>query len=164
MKKLGADPGPQPPPPARPSTGVLLLPALPFLLPVAFGLSLSYAGVALLLNRTVIRLDDSELTLRHTPLPWPGNRSFARKEVRRVCFDQRSSVAGGSLRYRYHVLVVTDNGQTAVLLQDMHDRELALFIAQQLQEWLHGRPDQVAPNRSSPPSDAVWRQNDVGRA
>jgi hypothetical protein len=62
------------------------------------------------------------------------------------------------------VLVVTDNGQTAVLLQSRTNRERALFIAQQLQDWLRGSPDQATLKMPSPPSDAVWRQNDEGRA
>jgi hypothetical protein len=145
----------------------LYVPETPVVLPlfaIACGLPFAYCGVAALLNRTVIRLDDSELTLRHVPLPWPGNRSFPRKEVRRVCFDARSAIVSGSVIYCYSVLLVTDEGKTVVLLQIMHDRDVALFIVQQLQEWLRVRPDQVAPNRISPPSDAVWRETDVGRA
>src|SRR5262249_39212571 len=62
--------------------GFLFVPETPVVLlffPAAYGLPFAYAGVAMLLNRAVIRLDDTELTLEYGPLPMPGNRSFTRK-------------------------------------------------------------------------------------
>jgi hypothetical protein len=152
MKKLGLDAGPPPEPPPSVSP-----PFFALLVPIAGGLFLTYAGAALLLNRTTIRLDDNELTLRHAPLPWWGNRSFARNEIRRVCFDQRLGLVGRFLHYWYNVLVVAENGQTAVLLYTFGHPGIALFITQQLQEWLGPHPEQTSLKTPPAPSDAVWR-------
>jgi len=46
------------------------------LLHVVVGIGLTYFTLALYLNRSVLEVRDGRLTIRHGPLPWPGNRNL----------------------------------------------------------------------------------------
>jgi len=43
---------------------------------VAVGVGLTYFTLAIYLNRTTLEVDESRLTVRIGPLPWPGNRNI----------------------------------------------------------------------------------------
>jgi hypothetical protein len=59
-----------------------LIPALVMLLPAL------YVGAALLVNRHRLVLAERRITLRHEPLPWPGTRSLAIRDIDSVYVGQ----------------------------------------------------------------------------
>lgn len=51
---------------------------------VAVGVGLTYSVIAGFVNRTTLTLTSDALTVHHGPIPWRGNGSFARGEIRGV--------------------------------------------------------------------------------
>jgi hypothetical protein len=73
---------------------------------VAVAVCLNYYTVARVVNRTSVELDGGQLTLRHGPVPWPGNRAFEMADVDEVVFDDDSQWRQGVLTHRFYVTVI----------------------------------------------------------
>ena len=54
------------------------------------GLWAMYRTIALLVNRTTIEVVSDQLSIRHGPLPYPGNRSVQRSELKEIRTEQTS--------------------------------------------------------------------------
>jgi hypothetical protein len=98
----------------------------------ASGLLVLYATLALLLNRTVIRVTSELVTVRHGPLPLRRNRSLQTNELERLyCATVKnrkscSYTVGGELK-----------GPTKIdLITNINNLAEALFIKQEVERWL----------------------------
>lgn len=95
---------------------------------VAIGAGLTYAVAAVFVNRTIIRLGTQSLSVRHGPLPWPGDKDLARAEVEQLFCEERfhRGKRGGS--YSYAVSVLMRGGRREALVTRLESPEQALFI------------------------------------
>ncbi len=157
---LGAQPLP-----AAPWSGGF--PRLLSLVPLAFliiGLVGGYMALAGVVNKTVIRLG-RRLSIRHGPLPWPGNRTIDAARIRQLYVVRRE-------RYRWHrihdhrhdlhtlrepVLVtwfalraVLDDGTSLTLIDRIDDEEEAAWLERAIEQRL-GIADQPVRSEFSPP-------------
>jgi hypothetical protein len=103
---------------------------------LAVGVFLTYFTLCGLLNRTVIKVESGRLTIRHGPLPWPGNRDVDTADLdqlycRRVI---RNTSNGSSETYQLHVL--TKSGQQMKLVSGLDGPEQALFLEQRIEQYL----------------------------
>lgn len=114
------------------------------LLHVAVGIGLTYTVVATLLNRTEVVVTPEQLTVRHGPVPWGGNRRLEAPRVRQVFCDEAQTRGRRGLDVTFRVNAVLDDDLRVVLLSGLDDRGKALFVGQQLEEWL-GLPHQTVP-------------------
>ncbi len=92
-----------------------------------------YYGLALLLNRWVVRADGARLTVRSGPIPWPGARDIRLVDIGRIYSEAYVSYEGrGGGGARYRVMVMLKNGKTIQLLPGGSDPAKAEFIVQRL--------------------------------
>ena len=85
-----------------------------------------------------------QLTIRHGPLPWPGNHTLNSADIEQLfCQEKfRQGKHGGSYTYEVHA-VLTD-GTKKELVSGLDDADQAIFIEQQLEDHL-GIEDRRVP-------------------
>ncbi|MCM2266208.1 MAG: hypothetical protein NDI60_00380 [Elusimicrobiales bacterium] len=115
------------------------LPAAGIFLPVlyaAFGLAVTYYCIAGFLNFTRIKITPGELSLRHYPLPWPGNRVLQRQEIAQFfCLEDIVQTKVGPVA-TYRLYVLTPGGDRIKLVSGLDHPAEALFLEQQLESYL----------------------------
>ncbi len=107
------------------------------LIHVAVGVGLAYYVLAGYINKTYIRADWSNVSVRHVPLPWWGNQNIEARDIKQVYVKERISRSrrGSSVTFEVHVL--THSGKNLKLLSGLPNSEQALFIEQEIEKFLH---------------------------
>ena len=105
---------------------------------VAVGVGLTYFTIAGILNKTKLSVDVGQLTVRHGPLPWPGNRTLTTDELDQLYCTEHISRSGNSTSSStsYRVNVATRDGKKIKLLSGLSDADQALYIEQKIEEHL----------------------------
>ncbi len=104
---------------------------------VAVGVGLTYFTIAGFLNRTVVRVANGRLTVRHGPMPWFGNHTLPDGEIEQLyCTEHvsRSRNSGPSITYRVNAAL--RNGGKLKLLSGLNEVDQALFIEEKLEHHL----------------------------
>lgn len=126
----------------RPGTSVILVIA-PILHVIACAL-LNYCTLAGIMNRTRIAIGIDDLSIRHAPIPWPGNRSIPRTDLERLFVEERVYRNKGPY-YTYGLNAVLKDGARVKLLSGLEDPEQALFLEQEIEARL-GIQDRKTPD------------------
>lgn len=115
------------------------------LLHTAVGIGLMYACLVTLFNRTTIRAERGELSIRHGPLPCLRSTTLDVKSLKQIyCKEVEHRGKRGSVSHSYAVWVVKQNNVRDSLLKGFHDSQQALFIEQELERFLK-IPDEAVP-------------------
>jgi hypothetical protein len=115
--------------------GPLIMVLFP-VLHVAVGVGLTYFTIAGFLNRTKTRVNQAELSIRHYPLPWPGNRTLQRQEIDQLFCEEKMSSTRNGVSYSYGVSVVMPGGKRLKLVSGMDKPEDALFLEEKIEGYL----------------------------
>ena len=76
---------------------------------VAAGVGLTYFTLAGFLNRTTLHLNERFLSVRHGPLPWKGNHTLAREDIKQLyCEHDVKRGKNGSTEWYYLSAVLMD--------------------------------------------------------
>ncbi|HEX2208425.1 MAG TPA: hypothetical protein VHG93_12135 [Longimicrobium sp.] len=102
---------------------------------VAVGVGLCYVTVAGFVNRTTISIDRDHVSVRHGPLPWPGNLDVPGTALEQL-FCTAKSVGQQRVQTIYHVDAVLKDGRQLRLIRGLGAREQALFIEQAIEKHL----------------------------
>ncbi len=114
------------------------------LLHTAVGIGMAYYTLAGLLNQTTIQVKNRELTIRHAPLPWWGNKRIRALDIEQIYSKEKISRSDeGSASYTYEVHAILDNGTKEKLVGGLKEQELALYIEQTLEKYLGIRDQPV---------------------
>ncbi len=113
----------------------LMMKLLP-LVHVAVGVGLCYVTVAGFLNRTVISIDRDHVTVRHGPLPWPGNVDVPGTALEQLFCTGKTVRQQRRMQTIYHVDAVLKDGRQLGLVRGLGAREQALFIEQAIERHL----------------------------
>ncbi|HEX6908764.1 MAG TPA: zinc ribbon domain-containing protein [Longimicrobium sp.] len=106
------------------------------LIHVAAGLVIAYLTLTGFLNRTTLRIERDHLTVRHGPLPWPGNLDVSTLQLEQLFCTQKISRGRNGVSLRYNVEALTRDGRHLKVVQGLDTREQALFIEQTLESHL----------------------------
>ena len=106
------------------------------MLHVAVGVGLTYYTICGLVNRTVIRVSGGELTVRHGPLPWPGNHNVFADDLKQLYCTEHIHRRNNSTSTSYRVNALLAGGKKLKLLSGLTEADQALFIEQRLEEHL----------------------------
>jgi len=115
------------------------------LIHVAVGVGMTYFVICGYVNRTVVEVTEAECSIRHEPMPWWGNRSLRRDQVRQLyCMSHyhRSKNGGGSTTYSVNAILA--DGQKVKLLESLTEMEAALYYEQQIEQRLGIKDERVA--------------------
>lgn len=111
---------------------------------VAVGVGLTYFVLCGLLNRTVIDVESGRFTVRHGPLPWPGNRTIDIADLKQLYCRRKlhSSRNGTSEAFELHAILA--DGKQLKLVSGLDEAEHALYLEQQIEKHLGLRDAPVA--------------------
>lgn len=109
----------------------------------AVGVGLSYSVVASFVNRTIIEINERELSIRHEPLPWPGNKTLPTLEVDQLYCQHTESHGKNGATHRYGVHARLRDGR-AEELASFNDAQEALFLEQRVEQILGLEDEAVA--------------------
>jgi hypothetical protein len=84
-------------------------------------------------NRTRIAVENGVLSVRHGPLPWPGNRTIAVAELAQLFCEE---VIGNKGSRSYRVSALLKSGRKTQVLRGLGQADQALFIEQALERRL----------------------------
>ena len=71
---------------------------------------IAYAVIAGFLNTTLVEVGQNELSVRHFPLPWAGNRVLAAGEISQIHCEQRISRNNNSTSTAYGLFATLKSG------------------------------------------------------
>ncbi|MDX1948808.1 MAG: hypothetical protein SFU86_25695 [Pirellulaceae bacterium] len=103
---------------------------------VAVGVGLTYYLLCAFVNRTVIRVSQGELSVRHGPLPWPGNTRLPTADIQQLFCSESVRRNRRSTTASYEVQALLTSGEKKKLLTGLDDLDHALFIEQTLEQHL----------------------------
>ncbi len=117
--------------------GALLFPVLH----VAAGVFITYFVLVILLNRTTLQAGRGEITVRHGPLPWPGNRTLSTHDLAQLfCVERRGSKG----RISYDVMARLQSGREVKLVTGLMEERQARYLEQEVEKHLRIENQPVA--------------------
>jgi hypothetical protein len=120
-----------------------------FILPfAAIGIGMAYYAAVLFVNKQYISASGSTLSITSAPLPWPGNTTLDREDIKQLFVKEqyhRTSSSRGHSRtyYTYDLSVVTSQGARKKLLS-LDKPEVALFFERTIEKHLDIEDTQVS--------------------
>jgi hypothetical protein len=115
------------------------VPGVFFLFPilhVAAGSWMLYASLCGFFNKTIIRIDMQQVSVRHTPLPWTGQRTIDRRDVRQLYIVQQVRSNKGTTTITYDVQLITKSNKAISLIKGLQQLTEARFIEQKMESFL----------------------------
>ena len=104
---------------------------------VAVGVATLYFAVSLLVNQTVITVDQQELVQRHGPLPWPGNQQLTAAQLKQFYVKkQENRSKEGRVHITYDLWVESEQKGPFRLVGGFDQPEDAVFLEQLLEDRL----------------------------
>ncbi len=104
---------------------------------VLAGLGLTYSTLAGFLNSTRIEVRRDQLTIRHGPLPWRGNRTLPGRSLTQLYGEEVIQRSEGQRTGTVYNLVALDKeGRKVKLLTGLEQKELVLYLEQALERRL----------------------------
>ena len=102
------------------------------------GLIMIYYVLTGYINKTTVMVDHSQVTVRHGPLPWWGNRQLNTAEIVQLYTKQNLSRyhRGNAWTGNFEVHAVLKQGTHQKLLSGLDSSEHALFSEQVLEDYL----------------------------
>ncbi len=98
---------------------------------VAVGIGLIYVCLVLLLNHTTVRVAQGEMSIRHGPIPAPGNRRIAADDVEQLYVrHERETRSKGGESHVYPLLARLRSGKEIKLLPRNSEVEVARAVEQ----------------------------------
>lgn len=104
---------------------------------VAIGVGGIYAVLCGFFNRTVIRVSGGELSVRHGPIPYPGNRQILTADIKQLFCTETIHRGKRSSRTTYNLLVKVKEGDKITLLSGLDDLDQGLYVEQQIERHLN---------------------------
>lgn len=76
---------------------------------VAVGIGLTYYTIAGFFNRTTFQLDERSLSVHHGPLPWKGNATLTRDDIKQLYCEHEVSQGKNGPSHSYYLSAVLTN-------------------------------------------------------
>ncbi len=113
------------------------------LMHTTLGIGICYILLAHFINRTRITVSQSQITVAHSPLPWPGGCTMTTSRIEQLfCKEVRRRTNQG-LQRRYQVWVVLTDGSQSKLVDLGLVPERALYVEQQIEMALNIRDREI---------------------
>ncbi|MCC7014908.1 MAG: hypothetical protein IT454_20265 [Planctomycetes bacterium] len=117
---------------------------------LAVGVALTYATLAGFVNSTRITLDRRELSVRHGPLPWAGNRTLPAADIAQLyCKSKVRRGKRGSTSTTYELWLATKSNRSFKLVGGAESDEQVIFLEQWLETAL-GLENREMPGELAP--------------
>jgi hypothetical protein len=99
------------------------------------GLGMGYMALGAIINTATLRVNASEITLRHAPLPWFGNRRLDTASIAQLYTKEVFRRSRRSVSTNYEIHAATRDGRDLKLVS-LSTSEQALFVEQEIERYL----------------------------
>lgn len=123
--------------PGEETSNFLLIFYLFPLIHVAVGVYLLYYSLCGFFNKTTISVDWENLRIKHHPLPWRGNRTIPRSDIKQLYVKRQESRTRNGISVTYDINLITHSGSDIKLVKGLTADEQALFIEREVEKYLH---------------------------
>ncbi|MBF0122097.1 MAG: hypothetical protein HQL21_01650 [Candidatus Omnitrophica bacterium] len=110
----------------------------------AVGLGMLYSVLAQVFNITTIKVSYDFITVRHAPLPCPGEKTIPRGDVKQFYSEEDTHETKHGHGHTYAVRLLTKNEKTIDLIKGLAGRDEALFVEQQIEKFLRIQDENVS--------------------
>ncbi|MEM7179954.1 MAG: hypothetical protein AAF518_03505 [Spirochaetota bacterium] len=100
------------------------------------GIYLAYNTITGFFNKTIIKANRQTLSIRHTPLPWPGKRDIDSQDLSQLYSKAAISRNRNSTSVSYQVHAIAKNNTHISLVKNLESSEQALYIEQAIENHL----------------------------
>ena len=114
-----------------------LIPLVFPILHVAAGIGLTYYVIAGYLNKTFIKADYENISIRHKPVPFWRNKTIRSADVKQLYSKEKVSHSRSGTSVSYEVHALTHMGKDVKVLGGLATTEQALYIEQQIEKFLN---------------------------
>jgi hypothetical protein len=83
-------------------------------------------------NSTVITVESDQLTIKHRPLPWLGNRTLYRNDFIQLYCEEVRNKNGSS----YRLNAVLQNHKKLKLISGIQDRSQAIYFEREIERFM----------------------------
>lgn len=114
------------------------------LLHVAVGVGLTYYTLCGFLNRTTVNVARDQISVRHGPLPWFGNRNVPAMQVAQVYREEIVRQGKNGPHTSYQLSAALKDNRKLKLLSGLDAPDLALYLEQEIERHLGIRDQAVS--------------------
>lgn len=100
-------------------------------------LIITYWVFAGFFNSSIVEVTRQEISVRHSPLPWFGNKAIPTINVVQLFCEEIVKTTKAGVSRTYTLNAITRDGQKTSLLSGLESPDIGLFIEQQIESWLH---------------------------
>lgn len=106
------------------------------LLHVSVGVGLTYSALAGFYNKTIITVGMGQLSIQHTPFPWPGNRTVQASDLVQLYSEERMTRSNNVTRTTYQLSAISNQNKKIKLLSGLNTPDEVRFFEHQIEEQL----------------------------
>jgi len=111
---------------------------------VGVGVGLTYFTLCGFLNSTVVDVSPRQISVKHGPLPWFGNRIVEAMQVAQIYREEIVRRGKNGPHTSYQLSVATKDNRKLKLLSGLETPDLALYLEQEIERHLGIRDQAVA--------------------
>lgn len=115
--------------------GIIAISVIALFLQV-IGLWMLYQAICGLLNTTVIKVDNSAITIHFKPLPWFGAKTINRNDIVQLHVSEKDYSDADLKHISYQLQVIVKNSDPIYLLKNLETPEQAQFIEEKIEQYL----------------------------
>lgn len=101
------------------------------------GLWMLYQAICGLFNSTVIKVDQSSISIEFGPLPWFGAKTINRQDILKLHVSEKDYSDADIKHVSYQLQVIVKNSDPIYLLKHLDTPEQAQFIEEKIEQYLY---------------------------
>lgn len=103
---------------------------------VVVGFGLTYFTLAGFLNRTIVSVNPTEVTVRHVPLPWKEETVLQTRDLEHFLTQEEANTRLNGASYTYQLSVLMKDGRKVKLLSNLPSPDVAFYIEERIESRL----------------------------
>lgn len=108
-----------------------------FMIPfIGVGIFIFYYGLTSIFNSTVINVGYDNVTVRHTPLPWIGNKDVFKHDIKQLYVKEHIHRGKNTSSISYSINIVDKGNKDIKLVDALPNAEMGKFIEHKIEKFL----------------------------
>jgi hypothetical protein len=103
---------------------------------ILVGIGLTYIALTEIFNKTVVLVGEGKLSIRHDPLPWPGNRVLQATDLTQLYSQERLVRTRNGTQVKYQLNAITRDNKKIALMSNLTAPDQVRFLEHKLEEYL----------------------------